>query len=246
MPIFILGSGIKTISHLTNESVELIESAAKVFYLVNEPIMKKFLSDISKDSFDLDEIYFSHNYRVKSYTKIVDKIICYATKNKDEDLAVVFYGHPYFCAEIGLEIKKIALTKNIPVKTFSAVSSLDCMYSDLDIDPAQHGMQIYETTHFINYPKIFDITSHLVLLQIGFIESQEVINRSYDNGSGLSKLKSILIQKHKYPLEHICVSYEASLYKDVSPVIHYISLNDIETFKFSSISMLVIPPFIKK
>lgn len=246
MPIFILGIGIKTISHLTNESVEIIESATKVFYLVNEPIMKKFLSDISKDSFDLDKLYFSHNSRVKSYTEIVDKIICYASKNKDEDIAVVFYGHPYFCAEIGLGIKKIALTKNIPVNAYSAVSSLDCMYSDLDIDPAQHGMQIYEATHFINHPKIIDITSHLVLLQIGFIESQEVINLSNDNSIGLSKLKSILIKKHKYPPDHICVSYEASLYKDVSPVIHYIPINDIEKFKFSSISMLVITPLLKK
>ena len=43
--LVVVGSGIKFMSHLTIEAKSYIEQSDKVLYLVNDPLMKKWIQD---------------------------------------------------------------------------------------------------------------------------------------------------------------------------------------------------------
>ena len=73
----LVGSGIKTISHLTKETESHIISADIVLYLINEPVLEEWIRKKSKESFDLEGLYFSNELRRNCYNSIRDKILEY-------------------------------------------------------------------------------------------------------------------------------------------------------------------------
>lgn len=57
--LIVVGSGIKSISHLTEETKRVIQNADKVVYLINEDNLKQWIQREAKNSESLDSIYFS-------------------------------------------------------------------------------------------------------------------------------------------------------------------------------------------
>src|SRR3990167_10085206 len=97
----IVGSGIKLISHITVESKVYIEQADKVLYLVNEPLVKKWLHKINQNAESLDDIYLQHPLRKDAYAAITDRIL--SELRKEIHLCVVIYGHPTVFAQPALD-----------------------------------------------------------------------------------------------------------------------------------------------
>jgi tetrapyrrole methylase family protein / MazG family protein len=135
--LIVVGFGIKSIAHLTEESKRVIQNADKVLYLVNEESMKVWINREDKEAESLESIYFSSDKRVDAYQNITTYIINEYQQVKN--LCVVFYGHPTVFAESALSaVKKIRAEKGNAV-ILPVVSSMDCLFSDLQVDPGDQG-----------------------------------------------------------------------------------------------------------
>lgn len=237
----LVGCGIKAISHFTTEFKAYTSSAEKVLYLVNEPITKLWIETHSKNSESLDSIYFSENNRQSAYDKIKEKIL--TDLNIYNFVTVVFYGHPTVFADPGLEAIITANKKSIETIILPGISTENCLYADLAIDPGQFGCFHIEATELLLYDKIIEPTAHLCIWQVGMIGNFSSPKQNQEN-KHLDLLKIKLLDY--YPENHISILYEAAMYPSIEPNICTFSLKNIENQRFTTLSTLYIPPLPQK
>lgn len=236
--LIIVGSGIKSISHLTIEAQGYIKGANKVLYLLNEPVFEKWLTKEAKNIESLSNIYFKYNDRLISYQKISDKIVLELEKYKT--VVVLIYGHPCFYAMPGLLAGSSLSDKaNIQFDIIPGISSLDCLYADLEIDPGSGGACVFDATEFLLKEKVFDPTSHLILLQIAMIGNSGLPTNSINISILQDLLDYLMIY---YGEEHLAICYEASLYPGMKPKIKKFPISILSEQDFTTVSTLYIPP----
>ena len=102
----LVGSGIKTISHITEEAKGYICNCDKVLYLVNEPLLEVYIGKLSKSCRSLAPIYFRSELRECAYKNIAQEI--QLELDGVNSLCVVIYGHP--CVFANLETNSVMLS----------------------------------------------------------------------------------------------------------------------------------------
>jgi hypothetical protein len=119
-----------------------------------------------------------------------------------------------------------------------AVSAEDCLYADLNIDPATTGCASYDATDFLLRPPAIDTASGLILWQITVIgDPNAVAEPRLDNVHALVERLA-----EDYPLGHGVVVYEASPYPVADPVIEHVALGDLPEAPLTPLSTLYVPP----
>jgi uncharacterized protein YabN with tetrapyrrole methylase and pyrophosphatase domain len=235
--LIVVGSGIKSISHLTEETKRVIQSADKVLYLINEDNLKQWIQREAKNSESLDSIYFSSEKRIEAYQAITNHII--EEYMKVSILCVVFYGHPTVFADSALNAVKQIKKDGGETIILPAVSALDCLFSDLEIDPGDQGCFSIEATELVLFERYIDVHAHLILWQVanfGRTDGKKTNN--------LSILKDYLISY--YPADYSICLYEAPSLPTCAPRIEWIQLCNLELSVISSITTVYIPPLEKK
>ncbi|WP_106128442.1 SAM-dependent methyltransferase [Legionella pneumophila] len=235
--LIVVGSGIKSISHLTEETKRVIQSADKVLYLINEDNLKQWIERETKNSESLDSIYFSSEKRIEAYQALTTHII--EEYKKVSILCVVFYGHPTVFADSALNAVRQIKQDNGEAIILPAVSSQDCLFSDLEIDPGDQGCFSIEATELVLFERCIDIHAHLILCQVA--------NFGRTDGkktSSLSILKDYL--SGYYPADYSICLYEAPSLPTYPPRIEWIQLRNLELSAISSITTVYIPPIEKK
>lgn len=235
--LIVVGSGIKSISHLTEETKRVIQSADKVLYLINEDNLKHWIQREAKNSESLDSIYFSSEKRIKAYQAITSHII--EEYKKVSILCVIFYGHPTVFADSALNAVRQIKQDNGEAIILPAVSSQDCLFSDLEIDPGDQGCFSIEATELVLFERCLDIHAHLILWQVA--------NFGRTDGKKTNNL-SILMDylSGYYPADYSICLYEAPSLPTCPPRIEWIQLSNLEVSAISSITTVYIPPIEKK
>lgn len=231
--LIVVGTGIKSLAHITEETKWLIQNADKVLYLVNEELLKTWIQRESKKAESLESIYLSSRKRIDTYQAIEDYII--EQHQRIQNLCVVFYGHPNVFAQSALNaIKRINKNKGHAI-ILPAVSMLDCLYSDLQIDPGDHGCFIIDATELLIYERTLDKQSHVIICQasnLGMADTQYT--------QKLHILRDYLLQF--YPANHSTCVYEAAVLPTHKPRIEWFKLSQLESMRLKHISTLYIPP----
>ena len=234
----VVGVGIKFLSHLTTEARVHIEQSNKVLYLVNNPAMEDWLLQVNETSEPLNNLYKKYSLREDCYSAITQYILEKIKQNLHT--CVVLYGHPTIFAKPALDAAKLTKEAGYPTKILPGISSEDCLFADLMIDPATSGCQSYEATDFLIHRRKFDNTSHLILWQVDVIGE---LGHTPDNKRGIP----ILIDRLKcfYPSDHIIILYEASQFPHFKPKITSVTLSALANATILPITTLYIPPACK-
>lgn len=235
--LVIVGTGIKFIAHLTTEAKAYIQQSDKVLYLVNDPAMKEWISINNKNAESLDPIYFNYAQRKESYCAITDYIL--EILHQNIHLCVVLYGHPAIFASPALAAAHIAKTEGYYTRILPGISAEDCLFADLLIDPGTCGCQTYEATDFLIYKRQFNVSSHLILWQVGMLGATG-FPKDHDNSKNARILKDYLAQY--YPPTHETYLYEGAQYAMFEPRIDKVIIHDLAHAKYSSLTTLYIPP----
>lgn len=243
--LIIAGTGIKFLSHLTYETQAAIKSSDCVLYLLNEPAIKKWIQENSKKSLSLDDVYFADNERKESYKKIEEKVEDLLECH--EKVCFLTYGNPVFFSSFTSNIASRARSLGADVEVFPAISSLDCIYSDLEIDPSEKGVQSFEATSFILNDQSFSSDTPLVIWQVGVIGITDIIRENIDIERRRAFLQ-LFIKKlsGSYPLNHQCFLYVASQYPGLKPVINKMTLEELGSFDIDRLTTLYIPEYKEK
>lgn len=243
--LVIAGVGIRFLSQLTLEVKSAIENCDCVLYLVNEPAYKRWIIENSKKAISLDSNYFSGKLRRDVYQEIEDTILKYSQQYTRT--CFITYGHPFFLSSSALKIAKKAKNEieDTEVLVMPGISSLDCLFCDLMVDPGDIGIQAYEATDFLLYNRTFVTSSHLVLWQIGVTGRQEVIRDkdmliSPTFRKGISLIQSKLLKK--YPSKHPILLYVAPQYPSQNCSIVETTIDSLTEHNVHRLSTAYIPP----
>jgi uncharacterized protein YabN with tetrapyrrole methylase and pyrophosphatase domain len=235
--LVIVGLGIKFTSHLTIEAETYIKKSCMVFYLANEPAMKKWIEKINCCSESLDKFYSVSPLRLYCYQAMSSHVL--NALRKSQHVCFVLYGHPTILAKPALDAVLQARAEGYYTKIIPAISSEDCLFADLMINPGQDGCLSFETTDFLIHRRIPNPSSHLVLWQVGIIGAL-TYPEQHNNVHGAHILVNYL--KTYYSLEHNVILYEAAQYPHFEPRIEQIPLFNLPFAKFSPLTTLYIPP----
>jgi tetrapyrrole methylase family protein/MazG family protein len=231
--LIVVGSGIKSIAHLTEETKRVIQNADKVLYLVNEENLKAWIDREAKLAESLEPIYFNSPKRVDAYQNITTHIINEYQRVKT--LCVVFYGHPVVFADSALNAVKKIREENGNAIILPAVSSMDCLFADLQIDPGDQGCFAIDSTELLIYERRIDVYVHLILWQIS--------NLGMHDTKQTQKLNVLCDYLRTYYLEEqlVCI-YEAAILPTQKPRIEWVKLRALKKAVVTSSSTLYIPP----
>jgi len=235
--LVVAGSGIKFVSHLTQEAQAYIKQSDIVLHLMNDPAMKMWIEVNSQRSEALDHFYARHRLRRDCYAAITEYIL--ETVRKKQHVCVMLYGHPAVFAQPGREAVRRAREEGIDARLLPGISAEDCLFADLLVDPGTVGCQSFEATDFLLHRRRFDGSSHLILWQVSLIGVLDNPS-THDNRQGASLLVKYLSQQ--YALTHEVILYEAAQYPSFNPQIQYVELQNLPEINFSRVSTLYVPP----
>ena len=235
--LVIAGTGINAASHVTQEARAWIETAGRVFFLLNAVQAVEWLRHLRPDASDLGELYTAHTERRRVYRLLADTIL--EPLEAGQDVCAVFYGHPMIFVTPSLQLIQQAQNDGHRVTVCAGVSAEDCLFADLGIDPASRGCQSYEATDFLLHPRRFDTASGLVLWQIGVIGN--LTSRIHEqHPQGLSLLQEKLLAH--YPASHRVYIYEAATLPDTAPRVQVAEIQHMTGADVSPASTLYVPP----
>jgi uncharacterized protein YabN with tetrapyrrole methylase and pyrophosphatase domain len=231
----VVGTGIR-LSQMSLEARIAIESADKVLYSVADAVTETALQKLNSSAESLQRFYGPRKHRMITYLQMVERILFFVRKK--QQVCAAFYGHPGVFVNPSHEAVRRARLEGFAATMLPAVSSEDCLFADLGIDPATSGCQSFEATDFLIRRRNFYPSSPLILWQIGSIGNWK--SEIQDCSAGLQALLEVL-QQH-YDAQHETVLYEAARYASCDPMIERVPLSRIPERSISPVTTLYVPP----
>jgi siroheme synthase len=235
--LVIVGTGIKSISHVTLEAEAHIRQAEKLFYLVADSVTEQWLLRLNSTAESLYRFYGNDKDRAITYEEMISCLIEEVQAGKR--VCCALYGHPSVFAYPGREAVRRLRELGFEAAVLPGVSAEDCLFADLGIDPGTSGCQSFEATDFLIRQRRFDPNSTLILWQAALIavlvKPSEAANRR-----GLQVLADYLIQT--YGRDHRVKIYQAAQYALCGPSIIDVSLCELVEAQITPICTLVVPP----
>ena len=232
----VVGTGIDATTQLTPRARAAIERSDEVLYLVADSVSALRIVNLNPGARSLDEFYAPDKNRRQTYAEIIETIVAAAVAGAN--VCAVFYGHPGVFAYPGHEALARVREAGLPARMLPAVSALDCLVADLELDPGRTGLQSYEATYFLLHRPVIDPHAMLLLWQVGMIG--EV------GGAATDAVKArfqLLIERLRdlYGRTREAVLYEASPYPGPAPAARRFRLGDFELPAPSTVSTLCVP-----
>ena len=209
--LVIVGTGI-SIGQMTVEAREYIESARHILALMADPVTLAWLKKRNPRTESLHRFYADGKDRSITYTEIVEYVMSLLRRGRH--IFFVLYGHPGVFAFPPHELMRRARREDIPARMLAAVSTEDCLFADLGVDPGTSGCQSFEATDFLLRRRKFDPCSALILWQFGVIGE-----RSCPKTMRRDCVR-VLVERlaQSYPRDHEVILYEAAIYPLYDPI----------------------------
>jgi precorrin-6B methylase 1 len=237
LSLVVVGTGIRAIGQLTMEAIAWIRIADKVFYLTPDPVACGMISHWNASAESLSRFYAEGKLRKKSYEEMVEEVMrCMRTGKRT---CLVCYGHPGVFCWPGHEVIRQARREGFAAKMFPGVSSEDCLFADLGLDPATMGCQSFEATDFLCNERQVDPSSLLILWQIETI-GISLTTRGRGNRPALPLLAERLCRI--YGPDHKGILYVAPFQLLGEPRIRRLPLKRLVKAQLFASSTLCIPP----
>ncbi len=233
----IVGTGIQCGPQTTAEARHALQTAGKVFYLVANVVAARWIHHLNPAAESLADCYRSGEPRRRAYQEMEDRVL--DAVRGGLQVCVAFYGHPGIFVRPSHGMLRRAAEEGIPARLCPGVSAEDCLFVDLDVDPAANGCQSFEATDFLLHRRRCDPRSALILWQVGGIGHQIVPQGKYDL-AGLQLLTEELLRL--YPEQHELVIYEAAELPLGGPRIDRVSLAGLPAARATTRSTLYVPP----
>jgi uncharacterized protein YabN with tetrapyrrole methylase and pyrophosphatase domain len=234
--LVVVGTGIKTAGQMTTEAIAWIVEADVVLYVVGDPVADAAILKLNPNAVSMAGYYEEGQSRMHAYNAMVEHILS-AVRSGNTTVAA-FYGHPGVFAYPSHESIRRARLENFDARMLPGISSEDCLFADLGVDPAVSGCQSYEATDFLLNAIVIDPSSQLVLWQIGTLGDWTYKTRQYD-------IRAMPLLEEKlsrfYPRDHVITVYEAPMFPGAEPMIARIPLHWLAAFPITAAMTLYVP-----
>jgi len=241
--LVVVGTGILTPAHLSQETIDRIKTADIVHVLVPDPLGLSTVKSLNKNIKNLADLYFDAETgknganRLEAYDLMVDSILNDVRQN--QKVCVIFYGHPGVFVYPSHKSIVIAKEEGFQAEMLPAISAEDCLFADLGVDPATVGCQAYEASQYLFYQHQLNTSAALILWQIGVV-GDETLTKLEPSENGLQMLKEKLLRD--YPPSHQVVLYEASTLPIMEARKEMTIIDELHKASVRGITTLYVPP----
>jgi uncharacterized protein YabN with tetrapyrrole methylase and pyrophosphatase domain len=233
-----VGTGLYAAGQTTPESLATIREAERLFHLVVDPISRLWLDELHPSAESLFDAYAHEKPRRASYDEMEARVL--APVRQGQSVCAALYGHPGVLVDPSHHAIAQARLEGYAARMLPGVSSEDCLFADLGIDPAARGCQSFEATDFLVHKRGFDSRSALILWQIGAIGVTTYRREELWSRGGLKILTQAL--QRSYPKGHRVAVYEAPRFAIGEPSIQVLPLANLGRARVSTSSTLYVPP----
>ncbi|HEX6904879.1 MAG TPA: SAM-dependent methyltransferase [Thermoanaerobaculia bacterium] len=233
-----VGTGFLVAGQVTPETIASMRAADELFFLVSEPATRLWLENQFPSVQSLHDVFWEGRPRQDAYDEIVERLL--ASVRRGRNVCAAFYGHPGVFVHSSHEAIRRARAEGFAARMLPGVSAEDCLFADLEVDPAADGCQSFEATDFLIRGRVFDPHSALVLWQMGALGVTTYHLHELWNAAGLAILVAELCRV--YPPDHPAVIYEATHYPVCAPLIQRTTIAGIPGCQVNTHSTLWVPP----
>lgn len=235
--LVVVGVGMSVAEHATLETVASIRRAEQVFYVTPNPATEVWIRRLNTRASTLSDCYADSKPREKTYREMRDRIL--AAVRAGQQVCAVFYGHPGVLVDAAHDAIRRARREGFRARMLPGISTEDCLFADLGIDPGVEGWQSFEATDFLAARRRFDSTSALILWQVGLLGEGS-------NGSGTCRRDRLQVLtkalRRHYPARHRVVLYQVAQFPLCEPIIKRVTLAKLPDTAVSIPTTLYIPP----
>jgi len=236
--LVIVGTGIKLVAHATAEAVACIQRAEKVFHLVTDPAVDAWIARLNPSAESLEDCYAPGKPRDTSYREMEDRMLVGVRSGLH--VCGVFYGHPGVSATAPHRSIRRARREGFAARMLPGISTADCLFADLGVDPGDNGCQSFEATDFLAARRRFDPTSPLILWQVGVLGEPSIRDKMTCRPERLLVLTDYL--RRSYPANHPIVLYEAAQFPICDPKMKRVRLGHLPRETIEPMTTLYVPP----
>lgn len=232
-----VGIGITLGSHISPLARSHIETADVVFAGVSDGIVELWLKEMHPDVRSLQPLYGPDVPRMRTYRRMVETMLTEVRQGKR--VCGAFYGHPGVFAWAPHKAIAQARREGFRAHMEPGISSADCLYADLGIDPGSVGCQHYEASQFMLYRRRIDPSAWLLLWQVGL--AGDLGSRRFDTRPAYLQLLVDLLGRD-YPPDHTVILYQAATLPTHAPKIERLPLAELPTVRLGMGDTLAVPP----
>jgi hypothetical protein len=240
--LVVVGTGIRTVGHLTTEAIAWIKTADTVLYLVADPVAEEAVRELNpRSAMSLRGYYGEGMVRTQSYEAMVEHIM--SCVRAGQRTCAAFYGHPGVFTYPSHESIRRARAEGYPARMLPGISAEDCLFADLGVDPAVNGCMTIEASDFLLHDRVIDTSSALVLWQVGVVGDWTYRAEGYQLGALpmlVAKLTAL------YGAAHEAFVYDAATLPGLPSRILPIALTHISPVYVNAGSTLYVPPLRSK
>jgi hypothetical protein len=228
---------MRVIGQMTTETIAWIKISEAVLYLAHDPIVGKVIGELNPQTESLADCYAEGKLRRRSYEQMVARVMSSVRSGKRTCL--LFYGHPGVFCWPGHEAIRQARQEGYTARMLPGISTEDCLFADLGMDPASSGCQSYEAMEFLKNGHMVDPAAWLILWQIGVMGDPVYRSKGFD----LTPLPLLVERLCKtYDPGHEAILYTASITFGGEPWTKRVALSKLAKAKLTASMTLCIPP----
>lgn len=199
---------------MTLETVGHIKAADVVFYVLPNAVTAAHVRQLNANAIDLRGYYGDDKERKTTYLQIAEVMLRQVRQGRH--VVGVFAGHPGFLVMAARRALAIADMQGYEAQLLPAVSSIDCLFADLRIDPGLRGVQILKAGLVLRKEAALATTGHVILLQVDSVGDGTFSFEGFKHPQ-----HEVFIQRliEQYGARHEAVSYAAALLPCSAPTI---------------------------
>jgi uncharacterized protein YabN with tetrapyrrole methylase and pyrophosphatase domain len=237
--LVIVGVGIQWSSQTTLAARRAIERSDLVLCAITDGGAADWLREINGRA---ESFAYPRNGRprVDIYRAMVAKVI--AALQEGKRVCAVFYGSPSVLTRPAHEALREARRQGYSACMLPGVSFLDCLFSDLGVDPGEGGCTLLEASQFLRTQRVIDPYTHLVLAQPAAIGQRAAV----DVTNVLHIERALLLLQQKltvlYGAAHRVLIYEAASHPLANFRADSLPLAELSRAAVNECSTLYVPP----
>ena len=214
--LVVVSAGMMAVNHVTVEAQGWIKLADKVYCWGVDPVTERWIAGLNQNMQSLQNAN-ALGERAFEFLR-AGLTVC----------AVHAGGTAAWHDEIGM-----CRAEGLRAVIVPGVSTEDCLFSDLGIDPLRDGVQIYGATDFLANRRAPDVSAGLVLRLVGCIG---------DPAHGACHPSLVEVLAGQYGKEHEAILYEPARYAVCEPVIRRCRIGDLAEAALTAHTSLFVPP----
>jgi Tetrapyrrole (Corrin/Porphyrin) Methylases len=232
----VAGTGIRPGLQTTQETRDRIRRADKVLFALAENAPIEWLRELNPSAESMAHLYWPGRPYLDVYADMVATILTWV--RHDLDVCAVSYGHPGVLDQSSREAVRRAGAEGYETRFLPGISTLDCLFADLELDPGVEGCQMFDATDFLVNGRRPDVAVPLILFQISLIGVTRATSEV--NRNGLRILAERI--SHSYGAEHEVVIYEATPFPVGHATVERGPVSQLAEAGVTGMSSLFVPP----